>query len=82
MPGADAVRLTGIDHVVDWIELQAFLAARAVSSPPIYYARDGLASFEEMPANLVSPRLPRRHSGSRSSWKSGLPLRRKTSATL
>jgi Xaa-Pro aminopeptidase len=56
MPGADAARLTGIDHVVDWAELHSFLAARATSSSLLYYTRDGLASFEEMPANLVSPK--------------------------
>src|ERR1700756_5523320 len=51
--GADAVRLTGMDHVVDWTELQAFLAARSTSSLPIYYTREGLGGFDEMPANLV-----------------------------
>ena len=54
IPGADAARLTGIDHVLDWTELQGFLAARAASSPPIYYTREGLGGFDEMPANLVS----------------------------
>jgi Xaa-Pro aminopeptidase len=54
VPGTEATRLTGIEHVVDWTELQAFLAARAASSPPIYYTREGLAGFDEMPANLVN----------------------------
>jgi Xaa-Pro aminopeptidase len=54
VPGAEAARMTGIDHVVDWTELQGFLAARAATSPPIYYTREGLGGFDEMPANLVS----------------------------
>jgi Xaa-Pro aminopeptidase len=54
VPGAEAARQTGISHVVDWTELQAFLSDRAASSPVLYYTREGLASFDEMPANLVS----------------------------
>jgi Xaa-Pro aminopeptidase len=56
VPGPDAARLTGIDHVVDWTDLQAFLADRAASSATIYYTREGLGGFEEMPSNLVSPK--------------------------
>jgi Xaa-Pro aminopeptidase len=56
VPGTDAARQTGIEHVVDWTELQGFLAARAASSPTLYYTRDGLGGFDEMPANLVSPK--------------------------
>jgi len=54
VPGAEAVRQTGIHHVLDWTELQAFLSDRAASSPVIYYTREGLAGFDEMPANLSS----------------------------
>ena len=57
-PGTDAARQSGIDHVVDWTELDSFLAARNTSSAPLYYAKDGLADFEEMPANLLSPKAP------------------------
>jgi hypothetical protein len=56
VPGTDAARQTGIEHVVDWTELQGFLAARAAFSPTLYYTRDGLGGFDEMPANLVSPK--------------------------
>jgi Xaa-Pro aminopeptidase len=42
--------------VVDWTELHAFLAAHAASSPQIYYTREGLGGFDEMPSNLVSPK--------------------------
>ncbi len=57
-PGTDAARQSGIDHVVDWTELDSFLAAHNTSSAPLYYAKDGLADFEEMPANLLSPKAP------------------------
>jgi len=56
VPGAEAARVTGIAHVLDWTELQAFLAARATSSPLIYYTREGLSGFDEMPSNLVTPK--------------------------
>jgi len=56
VPGTEAARLTGIEHVVDWTELHAFLAAHAASSPQIYYTREGLGGFDEMPSNLVSPK--------------------------
>ncbi len=58
VPGRDAAQQSGIDHVVDWTELDSFLAARSTSSAPLYYAKDGLADFEEMPANLLSPKAP------------------------
>jgi Xaa-Pro aminopeptidase len=56
--GVDTARQSGIDHVVDWTELDSFLAARNTSPAPLYYAKDGLADFEEMPANLLSPKAP------------------------
>ena len=57
-PGAEGEQKSGINHVLDWTELQPFLAARA--SPPLtlYYTRDGLAGFDEMPANLGSSTTP------------------------
>lgn len=58
VPGADAVRESGIEHVVDWTELQSFLAARATSSVPLYYTRDGIADFAVIPANLVDSKAP------------------------
>jgi Xaa-Pro aminopeptidase len=56
-PGANAARALEIDHVVDWSELQSFLAARATSSLPIYYADDP-SGFDEMPANFLSSKSP------------------------
>src|SRR5215468_452913 len=49
VPGPQASQQTGIGHVVDWIELATFLAARAAASPTLYYALEGLAAFEEVP---------------------------------
>jgi Xaa-Pro aminopeptidase len=57
VPGPDAGRQFGIEHVVDWSELDAFLAARAASTPRLYFVKD-LNTVEEMPANLVSPKTP------------------------
>jgi Xaa-Pro aminopeptidase len=57
MPGADAARALEIDHVVDWSELQGFLAVRANSPLPIYYADDP-SGCDEMPANLLSSKSP------------------------
>src|SRR5262249_13914386 len=53
-PGAEGEQKSGINHVLDWTELQPFLAARASSPLTLYYTRDGLAGFDEMPANLGS----------------------------
>ena len=57
-PGVDAERQSGIEHVVSWTELQAFLAARASSPLTLFYTRDGLAGFDEMPGNLSSATAP------------------------
>jgi Aminopeptidase P, N-terminal domain len=39
-PGPEAAKRLGIEHVVDWSELEGFLAARAGQSPPLYYGDD------------------------------------------
>src|SRR5271170_4650276 len=56
-PGPDAVKRLGIEHVVDWTELQEFLASRAGQAPPLYYA-DDFAKFAELPGNLLGPKSP------------------------
>jgi len=58
VPGPQSAHDTGIDHVVDWTELSSFLAARAGSSPVLYYTRDDLGGFPELPANLLSSQGP------------------------
>jgi Xaa-Pro aminopeptidase len=56
-PGPDAVKRLGIEHVVDWTELQEFLESRAGQAPPLYYA-DDFSEFAELPRNLLSPKSP------------------------
>src|SRR5277367_1614949 len=56
-PGPEAVKRLGIEHVVDWTELQEFLASRAGQAPPLYYAND-FAKFTELPRNLLVPKSP------------------------
>ena len=54
-PGPEAAKRLGIDHVVDWTELQEFLASRAGQASPLYYA-DDFAKFAELPRNLLGPK--------------------------
>jgi len=56
-PGPDAVKRLGIEHVVDWTELQEFLESRAGQAPPLCYA-DDFAEFTELPRDLLSPKSP------------------------
>jgi Xaa-Pro aminopeptidase len=50
VPGPDVSKRLGIEHVVDWTELEAFLTLR--SNAPLYYAAVPY-TFPQMPANLV-----------------------------
>ena len=57
-PGPEAAKRLGMEHVVDWSELEGFLKApRADQALPIYYG-NGLSTFTELPANLLSPKSP------------------------
>ena len=57
VPGTEAARKLGIEHVVDWSELERFLE-RAAPPARLYFARDPNAT-EEMPANLLNAKVPR-----------------------
>jgi len=57
VPGPDASKQLAIDHVVDWSELQTFLADRAASPIPIYFGAES-ADFDELPGNLLSAKTP------------------------
>ncbi len=57
-PGPEAAKRLGIEHVVDWSELEGFLASRAGQAPPLYYG-DEQSRVAELPANLLSPKSPR-----------------------
>ncbi len=56
-PGSDAAKRLNLEHVVDWVKLEGFLASHASQAPPLYYG-DDLSKFAELPANLLSPRSP------------------------
>jgi Xaa-Pro aminopeptidase len=56
-PGPDAAKRLGIEHVVDWIELQAFLESRVGQAPPLYYVND-FTKFAELPPNFLRPKSP------------------------
>ena len=57
LPGADAANRLGVDHVVDWSELNGFLSRQAGPGARIYYAAD-VAEYPELPANLLSAKAP------------------------
>ncbi len=56
-PGPESAKRLGIEHVVDWSDLEGFLESRAGQATPLYYGHD-LSTFEELPANLLSPKSP------------------------
>jgi Xaa-Pro aminopeptidase len=58
LPGVDAARRLGIDHVVDWSELDGFLSRKAGLASRIYYADDAFG-YPELPANLLSTKAPK-----------------------
>ena len=57
LPGVGAAKRLGIDHVVDWSELDGFLSREAGLVSRIYYADDDFG-FPELPANLASTKAP------------------------
>ena len=56
-PGEEAAKRLGMEHVIDWSALEAFLVSHAGQAPPLYYA-DDLSKFAELPGNLLSPMSP------------------------
>lgn len=56
-PGPEAAKRLGIEHVVDWSELQGFLGARAKGKTVLYYANDSQTA-DELPADLLSSAAP------------------------
>ena len=57
-PGPEAAKRLGMEHVVDWSELEGFLASHAGQASPLYYG-DELSRVAELSANLLSPKSPR-----------------------
>lgn len=58
LPGPDAEKRLGIDHVVNWSELDGFLSREAVSVPRIFYADDP-SGYPELPATLLTGKAPK-----------------------
>jgi Xaa-Pro aminopeptidase len=54
-PGAEDAKRMAIEHVVDWAELEGFLAARAAQSSTLYYAADEW-EFDALPSQMLSPK--------------------------
>jgi Xaa-Pro aminopeptidase len=57
VPGSDAAKQLGIEHVADWSELQDFLAKRAASPTRLYFA-PGVSSGLDLPENLTGQKTP------------------------
>src|ERR1017187_2804385 len=51
-PGSNAVRQSGIEHVVDWSELENFLDKNGNSATTLYYLAPEY-SLEELPPNII-----------------------------
>jgi serine/threonine protein kinase/methionine aminopeptidase len=56
-PGLEDAKRRGIEHAVDWSELEKFFASHASQAPPLYYAAD-FGKFADLPNNLLSPKSP------------------------
>jgi Xaa-Pro aminopeptidase len=56
-PGSDTAKRLGMEHVVDWSEMESFLASQARQAQPLYYG-DDLSKFNELPASLLSLKSP------------------------
>jgi Xaa-Pro aminopeptidase len=56
-PGVEASQRLGIEHVVDWSEMESFFSARAAQATVLYFADAGF-EFDELPPNLLSPKSP------------------------
>jgi Xaa-Pro aminopeptidase len=53
----EASQRLGIEHVVDWSEMESFFSARAAQETVLYFADAGF-EFDELPPNLLSPKSP------------------------
>ena len=56
-PSQETAKQLGIEHVVAWNELSAFLTARSGSATPLYYVND-FTKFAELPPNLLNEKSP------------------------
>jgi len=56
-PGAEAAKLLGFEHVVDWSEMETFFSGRAAQASVLYFANAEFKS-PELPSNLLSSTSP------------------------
>lgn len=56
-PGPEAVERLGVEHVVEWAELEPFLASHAGQGGSLYYANDP-ATFAQLPPDLLNSKSP------------------------
>lgn len=56
-PGAKVAKLLGVEHVVDWSEMETFFSGRAAQAPVLYFGEAGFGT-PELPSNLLSSRSP------------------------
>ena len=52
-PGEQDAKRLGIEHIVDWAELESFLAARSTQPTVLYYAGDPV-DRNELPVQLLN----------------------------
>jgi Xaa-Pro aminopeptidase len=57
-PGAEDGKRLAIEHIVDWAELESFLAARATQASTLYFAADEF-EFDALPKQLLSAKSPK-----------------------
>jgi Xaa-Pro aminopeptidase len=58
LPGEVAAKRLGIDHVLEWFELDQFLSRESVSAPTLYYPDDPFG-YPELPASVLSAKAPK-----------------------
>src|SRR5580704_8377215 len=59
-PGAEAAKLLGFEHVVDWSEMEPFFSGRAAQASVLYFANAEFKS-PELPSDLPSkPEMEKR----------------------
>jgi Xaa-Pro aminopeptidase len=56
-PGPEAEKRLGLEHVVDWTQMQQYFASHASKAVLLYYA-DDMAKYPELPSSLFNTNSP------------------------
>jgi Xaa-Pro aminopeptidase len=56
-PGIEAAKQRGLDHVVDWSELEAFLTSHGSAPQPLYYVED-YPKMADLPPQVLGSKSP------------------------